>query len=206
MTLEAEYRQRFETVLQPLAASVAEQLADCLKDEPRIDRVSARPKSVERFMAKAASKLRDGSDKYEQPLEQIQDQVGARVTVFYKSDVPRVSDLLLRYIRTTENKDLVPASEWEFGYFGRHFVCLFPRELVHPEWPKEHIPQFFELQVKTLFQHAWSEANHDLGYKPELGGLTSDQLRMLAFTSAQAWGADRAFYDLFREIHDPNGE
>lgn len=108
----------------------------------------------------------------------------------------------MRYLRPVESKDLVPASEWEFGYFGWHSVCLFPTELISPEWPRELIPNFFEIQIKTLFQHAWSEANHDLGYKPEGGGLTHDQNRLLAFASAQAWGADRAFDELFCELQE----
>jgi ppGpp synthetase/RelA/SpoT-type nucleotidyltranferase len=61
------------------------------------------------------------------------------------------------------------------------------------------LPQFFELQVKTLFQHAWSEANHDLGYKPGATPLSSSEKRQLAFTSAQAWGADHIFDELFKE-------
>jgi putative GTP pyrophosphokinase len=61
------------------------------------------------------------------------------------------------------------------------------------------IPGFFELQIKTLFQHAWSEADHDLGYKPGDQPLTSEQKRLIAFTSAQAWGADHIFDQLFRE-------
>jgi ppGpp synthetase/RelA/SpoT-type nucleotidyltranferase len=47
-------------------------------------------------------------------------------------------------------------------------------------------PQFFELQVKTLFQHAWSEAEHDLAYKPS-EPITPHQQRQIAFTAAQAW-------------------
>lgn len=199
--IEDEYRTRYAKVLMPLAASLRELLAEHLGGQGRIDRIGARAKSVERFVAKARKLTDSGVPKYEQPLAQIQDQIGARVTVFYKSDVERVREVLMRYLRPVESKNLVPASEWEFGYFGWHSVCLFPAELIIPDWPAEHVPNFFELQVKTLFQHAWSEANHDLGYKPEGGGLTPDQNRMLAFASAQAWGADRAFDELFCESH-----
>lgn len=200
MTVETDYRTRHDAVLLPLAASLAELIGEHLDGEPRIDRISARPKGVERFLKKAENVDDAGNRKYSEPLLQIQDQVGARVTVFYKADVERVRAILLRYLRPVETKDLVPASEWEFGYFGWHSVCLFPQELILPEWSKECVPLFFELQVKTLFQHAWSEANHDLGYKPEGEALTSDQKRMLAFTSAQAWGADHAFQDLFSKL------
>ncbi|WP_370200252.1 GTP pyrophosphokinase family protein [Roseibium sp.] len=203
MTLENEYRARYDEVLVPLAAALAELLKEHLGHCERIDRISSRPKSVDRFVTKARKMTDSGVRKYEHPLAQIQDQVGARVTVFYKSDVDSVREVLMRYLRPVESRNLVPASEWEFGYFGWHSVCLFPAELIMPEWPTEHVPNFFELQVKTLFQHAWSEANHDLGYKPERGGLSPDQIRMLAFASAQAWGADRAFDELFCELQDP---
>lgn len=201
MTIEADYRARHDQVLVPLAASLAELLTEHLRGAGRIDRIGARAKSIDRFVRKAENVTGTGDRKYVDPLAQIQDQVGARVTVFYKSDVVRVREILMRYLRPVESKDLVPASEWEFGYFGWHSVCLFPAELILPEWPAEHIPNFFELQVKTLFQHAWSEANHDLGYKPEGGDLAADQQRMLAYASAQAWGADRAFDELFQELH-----
>lgn len=201
MTVEADYRARYEQVLVPLADSLGELLTDHLGSQERIDRISSRAKSVDRFVSKAKNLTEAGVPKYEFPLAQIQDQVGARVTVFYKSDVMRIRDILMRYLRPVESKNLVPASEWEFGYFGWHSVCLFPAELILPEWPAEYVPNFFELQVKTLFQHAWSEANHDLGYKLERGELAADQKRILAYTSAQAWGADRAFDELFQELN-----
>jgi len=199
MNVRGDYERRYPILLDiadGLASLMSEHLTAC----ERVDRISARAKSVHRFMSKAEKLDDNGSAKYEDPLSQIQDQVGARVTVFYKSDVHAVKQVLMRYFRPVESRDLVPASEWEFGYFGWHAVCFFPSELIKSDWPSLDTPQFFELQVKTLFQHAWSEANHDLGYKPESGDLTSDQKRMLAFASAQAWGADRAFDDLFQEL------
>jgi ppGpp synthetase/RelA/SpoT-type nucleotidyltranferase len=61
------------------------------------------------------------------------------------------------------------------------------------------VPKFFELQIKTLFQHAWAEANHDLAYKP-LVPMSAHQRRLIAFTAAQAWGADQVFAQLVDEI------
>jgi ppGpp synthetase/RelA/SpoT-type nucleotidyltranferase len=199
INIEPVYRQRFDTILTPLAEKLEIQLREYFGAEPRIDRVTSRAKSVDRFMAKAKSVTSDGTPKYTEPLRQIQDQVGARVITFYTSDIERVSQVILKYYRPIELREIVPDSEWEFGYFGKHFILLVPTELTDRSIDKALVPEFFEMQVKTLFQHAWSEANHDLGYKPTLGALDSDAKRRLAFTSAQAWGADRIFDELYRE-------
>jgi ppGpp synthetase/RelA/SpoT-type nucleotidyltranferase len=87
--------------------------------------VTARPKSVERFLVKAET-CEDGKPKYSEPLRQIQDQVGARIVTFYLSDVERVARIVERYYRPIEARRLVPESEWSFGYFGQHFVLLYP--------------------------------------------------------------------------------
>ncbi|ARQ60493.1 Hypothetical protein NGAL_HAMBI1145_52600 [Neorhizobium galegae bv. officinalis] len=196
MTVEAQYRARYETVLFPIADKLANLLQDIFAGQPRIDRISTRPKSVERFMGKAAAE-KDGKAKYEDPLHQIQDQIGARIITFYKDDVHRISEEVQRYFHAIESKDMLPESEWEFGYFGNHHILMLQQDLIDPSFDKSLVPYCFELQIKTLFQHAWSEANHDLGYKPGQQPLASDELRQLAFTSAQAWGADRVFNDLF---------
>jgi putative GTP pyrophosphokinase len=77
-------------------------------------------------------------------------------------------------------------------------VLTIPTDIIDDDWDKSMIPGFFELQVKTLFEHACSEAEHDLGYKPGEQPLTRDQTRRLAYRSAQAWGSDRMFDEPFR--------
>ena len=195
--LEKLYRERFDLVLKPLAVAIEGQLREYFEGQPRIDQIKARAKSVDRFLEKA-KKEENGKIKYTEPLQQIQDQVGARIVTFYKSDVEPVAEIIKKYYRLIEFKDVIPESEWEFEYFGRHLVSLVPLELAGDK-DRDHVPQFFEIQIKTLFQHAWSEANHDLGYKPDCTPLSADEKRRLAFTSAQAWGADRIFDELFIE-------
>lgn len=201
-SLKETYALRREKVLVPLAARIEDHLKNLLGSLARIDRISARAKSVDRFLGKAA-KVEDGKPKYEDPLNQIQDQVGARIVTFYPSDVERVRLEIEKYFKYIESQRIVPESEKEFGYEGRHFILFVPEDLIDDAANRDESVELFELQIKTLFQHAWSEAEHDLGYKPSVK-LTSDQRRRLAFTAAQAWGADQIFDEMFHQMTQPS--
>ena len=169
--LERMYVNKYEATLVPIAERLFDLLDSYLHDEPRIDRISTRAKSVSSFLGKAR-KERDGVAMYDEPLNQVQDQIGARVITFYRSDVERIAEILLKYFRSIEDKNFVPDSDEEFGYFGRHFVFFCPKDILEDSVDADSAPKFFELQIKTLYQHALSEANHDLGYK-EVAPLSS---------------------------------
>lgn len=194
-----EYGRRYDNHLQTIAINLEAYLKKLLVDCKHIDRVSARAKSPERFEAKAKKLSKDGKQKYSAPLVELQDQIGARIVVFYKADVSLISEVVDKYIRHIEIQELQPDSEWEFGYFGKHYIKTLPADVVPSHVGNAEAPRFFELQIKTLFQHAWSEANHDLCYKPN-EVLTSDQTRRFAYTAAQAWGADQVFEELRSEL------
>jgi putative GTP pyrophosphokinase len=196
-TLETAYRARHQLALTPIADALHRYIAEILKGEPRINRITTRAKDPDSFLKKASTRINNRA-KYAEPISQIQDQIGARIITFYRSDVERLDTIVKRYFKPIEFRDRVPESEWEFGYFGRHYVLILPRDVKNDSINTKHVPDFFELQIKTLFQHAWSEADHDLGYKPGAAPLSSDEKRKLAYTSAQAWGADNMFDELFR--------
>lgn len=198
--LLVEYTDRHDQILKPLAVALTHHLQDSLKGIERIDRVVARAKNPHRFVAKAMKAKDDGGAKYDQPFEQIQDLVGARVVVFYKQDVDVVTEAIRRYYRPIEQRELIPERESEFGYFGKHLILALPEELFEDDADRTRSPVFFELQVKTLFQHAWSEAGHDLAYKPN-AELSKLQKRLIALTAAQAWGADQQFAQLHTELN-----
>ena len=191
------FAERRHTLLVPLARRLEEHIKGIFEDYPRIDRITVRAKTVRSFIAKAQRQM-DGKPQYNDPLSQIQDQLGARIVTFYKSDADKIAEDIKKYFKHIESQRIVPDSESEFGYEGIHYILFIPEDLHEESGEKSCVIEFFELQIKTLFQHAWSEAEHDLGYKPATP-LSPAQKRRLAFTAAQAWGADQVFDDLYRQ-------
>ncbi len=193
--IEDLYRDRYLRLLVPISMKLLEYTKGVYHDEKRIDQINVRPKDVQRFVEKAKKK-ENGDLKYTDPLNQIQDQLGARIVTFYKNDVDRLSNIANENFRKIEELNIVPDSESEFSYFGKHFIFFIPEDVIDDGIDRKNLPTFFELQIKTLFQHAWGEANHDLGYKPD-SILSPEDKRKIAFTAAQAWGADMIFDELF---------
>jgi putative GTP pyrophosphokinase len=200
-SLEKTYLARYENVLKPIA-ELLKTVIESYMFSPRlmrIDRIVVRAKDPDSFLKKAAKKDEDaGVNRYSDPLTQIQDQIGARIIMFYLSDVDAACARVMKYLTVAEQLIKEPESEWEFGYFGRHFILSLPRDAVPPAIELNATPLHFELQIRTLFQHAWSEADHDIVYKApkELSAL---QKRQCAFAAAQSWGADQVFQGLFNE-------
>lgn len=196
--LRQKYMERSASFLEPVAQLLRSELKRLLEGIPRIDRITSRAKSVESFMRKATSVV-DGGEKYEAPLEDIQDQIGARIVVFYRSDIRAIEERIGRYFGGIEERSVEPESVSAFGYEGTHYILFIPETVLREEHLGIDGPRVFELQIKTLFQYAWGQAGHDLAYKP-LRPLSRDQNRRIAFAAAQAWGADRLFDELFQEL------
>lgn len=196
--LKHHYEWRYVNILEPLAKKLEAHIKEIVDGHPRIDRVTARAKSIPRFLLKS-QKTENNKPKYTDPLDQIQDQLGARIVTFYTSDLASLDSLILDYLAPIEEQVIVPDSADEFGYEGKHYILFVPDDLLTPEIDRANCPLFFELQVKTLFQHAWAEANHDIAYKPQ-SQLKRDHLRRIAFTAAQAWGADHIFNELVQDL------
>lgn len=197
--LREKYRRRLAKALFPISKELKDELEELLSGVERIDRITVRPKSLESFLKKSENLNEEENPKYSRPLSQIQDQIGARVVTFYTDNLERVKEIVLKEFRSIEDQEIVPDSENEFGYIGRHFILLVPNSVRPEDVPDDLIPKFFELQIKTLFQHAWAEANHDLYYKT-LSPLSPDQKKRIAFTAAQSWGADLIFNELQNEL------
>ncbi|MBI5373635.1 MAG: hypothetical protein HZA79_16545 [Sphingobacteriales bacterium] len=180
--------------LKVIASKIEKNLLDIFGDTEHIDRIGCRVKGEKSFLNKAL-KEENGTLKYKTPLKEVQDLIGARVVVYYKTDVDNLVYVVKKFFNTVEKNKIVPDDVMKFGYEGLHFICFIPSTIYSDHKSNHLIPDFFELQIKTLYQHAWSQAEHGLGYKPE-NPLSHEDQRKLAFIAAQSWGADKILTEL----------
>lgn len=116
-------------------------------------------------------KLEKSPDKYRYASD-LHDLLGVRVITHFSKDV----DLVVNALRAEFDIDeAVPVDRSEslepdaFGYRSSHLHArLGERRLALTEWAP-YAALKFEIQVRSILQHAWAEIEHDLGYKsPEV--------------------------------------
>lgn len=198
-----KYEARFNNLVK-VAVKLEQLIVEYLDATPNIDRISCRAKDPARFAEKAGRLNSCGQLRYQDPTTQIQDQIGARVIVLYPEGVNAVLAELDEWFKPVEETVHEPVSPSAFGYFGEHRIYPLPNLIVPEDVDTTELPRFFELQVKTGFQHAWSEAEHDLRYKSNTT-LTDEQNRQFALAAALAWEADQVFARLVNELSKMEG-
>lgn len=139
---------------EALAASVRALLAA----EPalKIHSVSWRLKSRESLARKLAR-----PDRNYRQLWMLTDLIGIRVITYFAEGVDRIGELIERHLAVDfeRSADKRGRETPDFGYRSLHYVCRFGGEAALPAGAG------FEIQARTVLEHAWAEIEHDLGYK-----------------------------------------
>lgn len=185
-------------LLDELRNTLQKNAEEALEGVAHIDRIAVRVKERDSFLKKAAK------PHYSAPLVELEDQVAGRVITFFRDDLEIVRTRLVEWFNAVEHEVKKPENPSEFDYESDHYVFVIPAHLKPEGWSSvSEMPTTFELQVRTLFMHAWAEPQHDLGYKTADGmALDQETKRELAWIAASAWGADKALTDVAgRLIH-----
>ena len=195
--LEGEYLLRIG-ILQNLADKLQAVVIDALQSIKHIDRIYFRVKGCESFLKKALDKRRN----YIEPLIEIEDQIAGRVLVFYEYDLEIVRKILDGTFHFIEADIKRPEEFNEFGYETDHYIFLIPKNMLPRQWNEyENLPTTAELQIRTLFMHAYAEPQHDIDFKGS-GNLPNNIRRQLAWIAASAWGGDHAYSEIIRWMRE----
>lgn len=153
--------ETYDLVLPSLEArgeAVAGELRTILAADPtlKVHSVAWRTKSRSSLARKLARPDRSYTD-----LWMLTDLVGVRVITYFADAVDRVGKLVEERLPVDfgHSIDKRRRETTDFGYRSLHYVCGLGGEF--PSHAR------FEVQVRTVLEHAWAEIEHDLGYKSE---------------------------------------
>ncbi len=126
-------------------------------------------------------------------LADITDIIGMRVITFYADDVDKVASALDRLFtvdweNSVDKRKLLETDS--FGYLSLHYVCS-----------AEGFPYRFEIQIRTVLQHAWANINHDTGYKSGVE-IPKRYIRSLSRLAGLLELADEEFSKIRMELTD----
>lgn len=152
MAILQEYQDnlpRFREVEQEVKEKLRQTLADA---GLLVAAIESRVKSYNSL----AGKLELKGHKYNS-LADLTDILGLRVITFYIDDVDKVASAVERLFvidwdNTVDKRKIHEIDS--FGYLSLHYICSVPG-----------FPYRFEIQMRTLLQHAWANMDHDTGYK-----------------------------------------
>lgn len=140
--------------------------------------------------------------RYTDPLKEITDVCGLRVITYTNKDVETICEVIKRHFFIDTNKSVNKAERLhpnEVGYLSVHYIAKLndARAKLDEYMPYSNI--CFEIQIRTLLQHAWAEIEHDRSYKFS-GELPKDIKRRFFLVAGTLELMDREFNILAQEI------
>lgn len=105
-------------------------------------------------------------------LSDVTDLAAIRITTYFVDDVACVADLIenefdIEYQSSTDKRRTLDPDR--FGYQSLHYVGQLTDQRCQLVEYERFSGRTFEIQVRSILQHAWAEIEHDIGYKSAQG-------------------------------------
>ncbi|WP_080794487.1 GTP pyrophosphokinase [Corynebacterium pacaense] len=156
-----DFRRNHPQVAREFRSAIEELLTD---GGVTYDRVSTRLKEWSSLKAKARKRDGEGTLIYPDPRSDIHDMIGVRVTTFHSTEIPVALSVLQDSFAVRKSVDKAAETRISGGFgYGSHHLILEVDDTI--EELQNYQGLVFEVQVRTVLQHAWAEFEHDIRYK-----------------------------------------
>lgn len=158
----------YETLVAPLGpfgAALERLTKDLLEDSGiRAHSVAHRIKRKDSTVRKLEKS--DGK----RTLASLTDLIGLRIITYFRDEVDIVARIIEQEFMIDEKNSVDKRAVLDpdrFGYLSLHYVAqMAVSRAALPEY-RRYSDVKFEIQIRSILQHAWAEIEHDLGYKSE---------------------------------------
>ncbi|HXF02746.1 MAG TPA: (p)ppGpp synthetase, partial [Arthrobacter sp.] len=152
------------------------------------------------------------------PLREIHDLVGVRVIVSLPHEIRQAAALIKRQrsdfdCRADREKDIGSIESGTYGYSSRHLIMrtlqnntvkAYQQALGEPA--RATGSYLFEVQIRTILSHAWSELEHDIRFKSSDPRAWSPYFdRQFTATAAMLEAVESAFAELHERYETVTG-
>ncbi|MGU8470237.1 GTP pyrophosphokinase [Clostridium perfringens] len=172
-------------------------IEEAIKEEGiTINSINGRVKEKKSFCNKALK------DKYTDPINQIKDLGGLRIITYINSDVDKISRIIEKEFDVDKENSLDKGELLgidKVGYKSVHYIVKLNDKRTQLTEYKKFKDLYFEIQIRTLLQHAWSEIEHDRNYKFS-GKLPKEIQREFAILSGTLELVDMHFENISSKI------
>jgi len=163
--------------------------------------IQAREKSIENFEDKLKKEINFKP-------EEMQDLAGIRIICNINSDVDKTIKLIKELFeideeRSTDKSKLL--GDDKLGYKSVHFVAKLPKNRAQLKENENFKDLYFEIQIRTILQHAWAEMSHQKNYKFS-GVLPAEIRRRFNLLAGHLEVADNEFNSISKSIEDYSEE
>lgn len=184
-----EFRRSYPLAAEDFIDAIEELLADA---GVNYDRVTARVKQWRSLKMKAMKKTATGEFLYQDPWAEIVDVVGVRITTYNSTAIPDVIAVLKKSFAVRKQVDKAAQTRISGGFgYGSHHLVLQVTDAC--EDLHDYVGLIFEVQVRTVLQHAWAEFEHDIRYKGAGGELDPRVDRAFTLAAGLIELADQQF-------------
>lgn len=167
-------------------AHILRSALDEIKEELAVHEVSGRVKTFESCVQKYNEKYRqknEGEGPGRRIDEFLSDLIGIRIVCLYEDDIEKIADKVkqtFEVVGETNKIDAMSKNVDRFGYKALHYD-------LHLGAPRQALGEYrrfagfaVELQIRTIFQDAWSVIDHQLKYKQKIHASLSRRINVFA--------------------------
>lgn len=175
-------------------ASLSEDIIKKILSSKNIEthNIKSRAKEIESFERKIRSEINFS------PYD-MQDLAGVRIICYTRSDVDQISEIVKNTFDIDERNSVDKTKllgETKMGYKSIQFVATLPKSRYELEENRIFKGKRFEIQIRTILQHAWDQIEHDDVYKKV--NVTKEVKRRFNLVSSLLEVADNELEELHK--------